>query len=320
MFRMPIRLSLALVLAAVLSAGPGAAQIPIDQDDLLEDVSQYSPPWFAELQDVEIDGDLAYVFGVGGLAIFDISNPAVPIELGRYEPQGHPYNRYYRGAVNGGLACGGAREDLLAIIDVSNPSFPQVLALHGIPGQSFEGAAMQGDYIYACRHDQGLEVVDITNPLAPVTAAELAGLTNSWDVELSGQYAFVADGAGGLAVVNIANPVVPVLVTSVATSGSAVDVEVSGSTAVVCTGSAVSRIILPLARRATPAGARVAYRGSLAGGSGRVRAAAWAPRRPARGGGRCAPMIRPLRRARGPERPPRRPRRSPSRRRFAAAG
>ena len=238
MFRMPIRFSLALGLVAFLFAGPGAAQIPIDQDDLLEDVSQYSPPWFAELQDVEIDGDLAYVFGVGGLAIFDISNPAVPIELGRYEPQGHPYNRYYRGAVNGGLACGGAREDLLAIIDVSNPSFPQFLALHGIPGQSFEGAAMQGDYIYACRHDQGLEVVDISNPLAPVTAAELAGLTNSWDVVLSGQYAFVADGAGGLAVVNISNPVLPVLVTSVATSGSAVDVEVSGSTAVVCTGSA----------------------------------------------------------------------------------
>ena len=69
MFRMPIRFSLALGLAAFLSAGPGAAQLPIDQDDLLEDVGQFSPPWFAELQDVEMVGDLAYVFGVGGLGI-----------------------------------------------------------------------------------------------------------------------------------------------------------------------------------------------------------------------------------------------------------
>ncbi len=238
MVGLPIRYSLALGLAVFLAAGSGAAQIPIDQDDLLEDAGQYTPNWFAELQDVEMVGDLAYVFGVGGLAIFDISNPDLPFELGRYEPDGHPYNRYYRGAVNGDLACGGAREDLLAILDVANPRTPHLLALHGTVGYSYEGAAMQGDYIYACRHDHGLEIVDITNPLAPVTAAEVAGLVNSWDVEISGQYAFVADGAGGLAVVNIADPHLPVLVAGVPTSGSAVDIEVSGDVAVVCTGSA----------------------------------------------------------------------------------
>jgi hypothetical protein len=238
MFRLPVRLSLALGLAAFLTAGPGGAQIPIDQDDLLQDVSNISPPWFAEFQDVELVGDLAYTFGVGGLAIFDISDSSFPTELGRYEPDGHPYNRYYRGAVGGNLACGGAREDLLAILDVSVPRAPHLLALHGTLGQSFEGAAIEGDYIFACRHDQGLEIIDVTNPLEPVTAAEVAGLVNSWDVVLSGQHAFVADGAGGLAIVDIADPGQPVLVTSVPTSGSAVDIEVSGNVAVVCTGSA----------------------------------------------------------------------------------
>ena len=240
MFRMPIRYSLALALglAAFLASGQGAAQIPIDQDDLLEDAGQYSPPWFAELQDVELDGDRAYVFGVGGLAIFDISNPDFPIEMGRYEPVGHPYNRYYRGAVSGGLACGGAREDRLAILDVSIPTSPQFLALHGTFGTSYEGAEIQGDYIYACRHDQGLEIINIANPLAPVTAAELTGLVNSWDVALSGQYAYVADGTGGLAVIDVTNPNLPVHVNSFPTSGSAVDVVVAGPTAVVCSGSA----------------------------------------------------------------------------------
>jgi hypothetical protein len=185
---------------------------------------------------VEIAGDLAYVFGVGGLTIFDISNPAFPIKLGRYEPVGHPYNRYYRGAVNGGVACCGAREDRLAIIDVGVPAAPQLLALHGTFGHSYEGAAMRDDYIYACRHDQGLEIVDIINPLAPTTAGEVVGLVNSWDVVLSGQHAFVADEAGGLAVVDIANPNLPVLVTAVTTSGFAVDVEISGNVAVVRSG------------------------------------------------------------------------------------
>ena len=70
MFRLPVRFSIAFGLAAFLVTGPGGAEIPIDQDDLLQDVSNILPPWFAEFQDVELVGDLAYTFGVGGLAIF----------------------------------------------------------------------------------------------------------------------------------------------------------------------------------------------------------------------------------------------------------
>jgi hypothetical protein len=42
-------------------------------------------------------------------------------------------------------------------------------------GQSFDGVAIEGNYIFYCRHDQGLEIIDVTNPLVPVTAAEVAG-------------------------------------------------------------------------------------------------------------------------------------------------
>ena len=234
MVRLPILLSLAIVLGLTSSV---VAQIPTDQDDQLEDVSSFIPNWFAELQDVELEGDFAYVFGVGGLAVFDLTIPKFPVLQDRYEPSGHPYNRYYRGAVNGGLACGGAREDRLAIFDVSTPTNILLLALHGTLGMSYEGAAIEGDFIYACRHSNGLEVVDISTPNTPVTAAVVSGLTNAWDVELSGQHAFVADGAGGLAVVDISNPGLPILVTSVPTSGAAVDVDVDGALAVVCTGS-----------------------------------------------------------------------------------
>ena len=161
MFRMPIRFSLALCLAAFLAAGPGAAQIPIDQDDLLEDVGQYSPPWFAELQDVEIDGDLAYVFGVGGLAIMDIDDPATPILLGRYEPPGHPFNRFYRGAVGATHAYGGAREDLLGVISIANEAAPTLATVHGDTGTSYEGMAIRANRLYAARHADGLEILDL---------------------------------------------------------------------------------------------------------------------------------------------------------------
>lgn len=220
-----------------LSTGSLFAQFPLDQDDLLQDRGEYSPPWFAEMQDLELVGDRLFEYGVGGFVIFDISNHDDPIELGRYDPPGSPINRFYRGAVNGNLACGGGREDLLSILDITDHFNPQRVALHGVPGQSYEGAAMQGDFIFACRHDQGFEVINISDPANPVTESEITSLTNSWDLALTGSHAFVADGAGGLAVVDITNPVQPVHLTSVSTSGPAVDVDVEGTTAVVCVGS-----------------------------------------------------------------------------------
>ena len=229
---------LALFISTLPFSSGGATGIPLGQDDLLEDIGQYSPPWFAELQDVELVGDRAYVFGVGGMAIFDISNPQAPKELGRYEPIGHPYNRFYRGAVDGNVACGGGRGNLLTIMDVSSPAVPSALAFHGTPGQSYEGAAIQGGYIFACRHGDGLEIINITAPSLPQVAGQIKTLTNAWDVELAGNVAYVADGLGGLGVIDITNPAAPVHVTSVPASGSAVDVSVDGTTAVVSVGSA----------------------------------------------------------------------------------
>jgi len=227
-----------ILFASLAGISGSAAGFPLDQDDLLEDVGQFSPSYFAELLDVELDGDRAYVFGVGGMAIFDITNAALPVELGRYEPVNHPWARYYRGAVNGTVVCAGGREDLLAIIDVSNPVLPTLTTIHGISGTSYEGAAMRGSHVYACRHGDGLEIVDISNPALPVTASVVKELVNAWDVDLAGDIAYVADGMGGLAVIDVANPAAAVHVTSVPASGAAVDVVVSGDIAVVCSGGA----------------------------------------------------------------------------------
>ncbi len=214
-----------------------ASGIPLNQDDRLEDIGQLSPTWFAELQNVELEGDRAYVFGVGGMAIYDISDPTAPVEMGRYEPPGHPYNRFYRGAVSGNLACGGGRSDRLTILNVRYPVNITVTAIHGAVGQSYEGATIVDPFIYACRHGDGLEIIDASHG-GPTTAAEVTTLVNSWDVAVSGTVAYVADGQGGLAVIDITDPFQPVHVTSVATSGAAVDVVLDGTTAAVCVGSA----------------------------------------------------------------------------------
>ncbi len=225
-----------LLLAFVL--GGSALGLPADQDDLMEDIGIFNPLFFAELQDVELLGDRAYVFGVGGLAVIDITDPTEPLQLGRYEPPGHPYNRFYRGAVEGNLALGGGREDLLSVMQVNPDGNPWLIAVHGTPGQSFEGVELRNGIGYACRHGDGLEIIDFNQKTGFVSLSEVLTLVNSWDVDLQGDMAYVADGIGGLAVINIADPAAPVHLLSLPTSGSANDVVVDGNLAVVCCGSA----------------------------------------------------------------------------------
>ncbi len=228
-----------VLLVVLLSTFSGPVfGMPLDEDDRLEDIGIFSPLFFAELQDVELVGNLAYVFGVGGLAVLDISNPEAMIMIGRYEPPGHPYDRFYRGAVEGSLALGGGREDLLSVMDLSGFGNPTLKTIIGQTGQSYEGVALRNGIGYACRHSDGLELISFDGSGWPAAKSEVTGLVNSWDVDLMGDYAYVADGAGGLAVVNVADPAAPLHLVSMPTSGSATDVVIGGNLAVVCCGSA----------------------------------------------------------------------------------
>jgi hypothetical protein len=215
-----------------------AWSLPADQDDRLEDIGVFTPLFFAELQDIELLGDRAYAFGVGGLAVIDISLPEVPTMVGRYEPFGHPFERFYRGAVEGNLALGGGREDLLSVLDLSSGGDPVLITVVGQPGQSYEGVALRSGIGYACRHADGLQIITFDANGTPTIQSEVLSLVNAWDISLQGDFAYIADGMGGLAVLDITDAANPVHLASLTTSGAATDVSLEGNVAVVCCGSA----------------------------------------------------------------------------------
>jgi len=215
-----------------------ASSFPLLADDHMENRGIYTPTWFAEIQDVELRNDLAFTFGVGGMAIFDIANPDNPLFVGRYEPPGHPWNRYYRGAVGPGEVYAGGRDYTISIIDYSDESNPTLIRNWGDPGKSYEGLALEGDLLVAARHGDGLELIDVSDPSAPVTLSELTGLSDSWDLEIRGGLAYVADGVGGLRVVDLSDAYAPAILSTLPTSGSAKDVDVEGGLAAVACGSA----------------------------------------------------------------------------------
>jgi hypothetical protein len=225
-----------LITLVLISIGAGVSRA----DDAVSWRGVYTPNFFAELQDVELANGRAYVYGVGGLSIMNIDDPDNPTLIGRYQPQGHPYNRYYRGAAGATHGYGGAREDLLSIIDLTPEQTPTLVLQYGTPGMSYEGVELIGDYLYAARHADGIEVLDIGDPPNPVQMMELGGLSNAWDLIFGANHAYVADGKGGLAVLDVGDPAAPILLGHLPTSGPAVDVDLdaAGDLLAVACGSA----------------------------------------------------------------------------------
>ncbi|OHD19959.1 MAG: hypothetical protein A2064_13540 [Spirochaetes bacterium GWB1_66_5] len=66
------------------------------------------------------------------------------------------------------------------------------------------------NYAYVAAGAQGLLVVDITDPAAPVYLRTI-GTTNAKDLVIQGSYLYLADGAGGVRVLSLASPDFPVI-------------------------------------------------------------------------------------------------------------
>jgi hypothetical protein len=226
------------ILAWIVILSMIAPALSTVDDDFMEARGYYDPLWFTEFQDVELLGDLAFTFGVGGMSVFDIVDPDNPIFLGRYIPPDQPWKRFYRGAVDEDAVYAGGRSFLISVIDYSDPYNPTLIHNIGDTSLSYEGLDIEGDLLVAARHGDGLELIDVSDLEFPVTLSELTTLSDSWDLEIRGELAYVADGVGGLRIVDISDPYAPFIVATIPCSGSAKDVDVEENLAVVTCGSA----------------------------------------------------------------------------------
>jgi len=74
-----------------------------------------------------------------------------------------------------------------------------------------EGLAIDGDYLYAAHHADGIEIYDLSvNPAEPTVVGNITtGFTDAWAVFPAANTLYVADGRGGLKVVDISNKAHP---------------------------------------------------------------------------------------------------------------
>lgn len=209
--------------------------------DGIEALGEFDPTYFAEFVDCEVIGNTAYIMGVGGLNIFDVTDPTSPILVGRHNPEGTPFERYYSGAFNATHAYCGAREYGLETIDISDPAAPVLSHVRSEAGVQYEGVVRNGAFLYAARHDAGIEILDITSPATPAPLSVFtSGIDNAYRLALQGTLLYVADGGGGIEILDVSTPAAPIGLSSAPTSGVAQDLAVEGTLlAVACGASGV---------------------------------------------------------------------------------
>jgi hypothetical protein len=183
---------------------------------------------------IAISGAYAYVFGMtanftrGRLDVVSILNPTHPV---------------LRGSVDLPEACEGC--DLavagsyayvadwagLVIIDISIPTAPTIVTT--VSSTTPADVALQGSYAYVTDEYQGMNVIDISNPAAPLL---LGGLTMPLrqvrGISVDGRYVYLASRFSMVAV-DALNLAAPTILGSIGMPDLAIDVAQDGSYAYV---------------------------------------------------------------------------------------
>ena len=171
------------------------------------------------------DGDYAYLTTSDTLLILDVSDPSNPTEVSRLQLTGrHPTNlQIHSDYVYVPATLGG-----LNVVDVTDPRYPSLVTV--IPFESHTiGFKIIGSYGYLARivsvtptktwyeGSSVFEVLDISEPNAPVTVASVTIPTMVHDLDIAGNYAYVTgeqitNQKQAITVVDISSPTSPIIV------------------------------------------------------------------------------------------------------------
>jgi hypothetical protein len=179
-----------------------------------------------DMEDISVDSGRAYLAAWGyGVLIADLTDPAAPTELGRFEfpfasaIEAHGNRVYVSSTTNGGF---------FKILDVTNPASPQELGTL-TTSQTYD-LTVRGNYAFladgADFGDGGLRVVDVSNPAAPLLVGQDTGCPYADGVYASadGNTAYIACAsdasfANALRIIDTTNKASPLLIGSIALPG-----------------------------------------------------------------------------------------------------
>jgi hypothetical protein len=197
----PLYLILSGNYAYVTDGNSGLSIVDITTPTSPTVVATYDTPGRAI--NVQVVGNYAYIADTTSLQIIDVSNPAAPTFVGSAVAPGGAATTL---SVSGNYAYvtdGGALE----VFDITNKAAPTLLTTYG---SGFNSVEVVGKYAYV--GGSGLQILDISNPVAPVVVGSNSSVNGSI-INIAGHYAYALN-VNYLYVVDIADPSLPQLVSS----------------------------------------------------------------------------------------------------------
>ena len=177
-------------------------------------------------------GRLFVADGVSGMYSFDVSNPENPIEISGVQTTGFPSDV----AVHGGHAFVADGAGGFLVVDVSQATEMSLAATLAL-GEDAMRLFLHGDTAYVAGSDGGLTVVDIGAPEAPRLLSNRSDVGYVHALTFRGDVAYVANGtSGGLSVLDIEHRVAPEQTAHLDTLGHSRGVAVDHGVAYVAAG------------------------------------------------------------------------------------
>lgn len=167
------------------------------------------------VQDVAVSGGYAHVVcGVGGYSLVDVSVPSSPVIVGSYVTGPFPGWAFAGGVTaSGNLVFVADGSPGLTILDVSQPG--QIEVVSEVVALNSYYVEVRGSHVYLTGYD-GLRIVDISDPTAPVIAGSAAGGPNGlWEFAVVGHYLYAGGYLDGLKIYDISSPTATVEVATI---------------------------------------------------------------------------------------------------------
>ena len=138
-----------------------------------------------------------------GLHVFDVSDPANPVNVGNL-PIPSSNVRVFGGRA---YLANGIR---LVVVDVTDPASPLEIG-SAFPTSRIVDMVEYGSIVYATTEHRGLKIVDVSDPTQPVVVSTLPMEAYGRDLALSGSFLYLAtfESPTDLTILDISDPIAP---------------------------------------------------------------------------------------------------------------
>tara|TARA_R110002096_G_scaffold173781_7_gene348656 strand:+ start:5226 stop:7088 length:1863 start_codon:yes stop_codon:yes gene_type:complete len=137
----------------------------------------------------------------------------------------------------------------LIVLDINEPDFPELVG--DLPASGFGQIDVYSQYVFVAAEEEGVYVVDLSDPTRPIQVAEINTPGSAVDVAVSDGILYIANYENGLLIYDVQDPVSPIELGVFETNRRVQHIDIEGSLAYI-TGFQTGLLIVDVSDASKP--------------------------------------------------------------------